>query len=127
MPRKSLGLISPSAWGSRPLPATNNLYNIMEMWRILVPANDGDGRRYHIDIHRAWDSMVRDITKGLTIHKTTKGQWVSPDGELFAEPMIPVDLFCTRRQILQIAQLTKTYYKQRAVLAYKISDEVIFF
>ena len=96
----------------------------MEMWRIFVPVLM-NGNEVPVSLHKFWDSIVRDITKGLTIYKPAKGQWVSPTGILFSEPMIPVEIACTREQILQIARMTKSFYNQEAVLAYKISEEVL--
>jgi hypothetical protein len=54
-----------------------------------------------------------------------KGQWVDKTGKLFAERMIPVRLIATRAQMDKIVDLTIKYYEQIAVLAYKISEEVI--
>jgi len=97
----------------------------MELWEILVPTIRKDGRLIHTRFHRVWDKQVREITGGLTIFPPSKGQWVSPDGKLFIERMIPVRIACTRAQIELIIDLTITYYEQLAVMAYKISDEVI--
>ncbi len=96
----------------------------MEMWEILVPTIMNE-RPVRTKYHRVWDSKVRAITGGLTIHPPSKGQWVSPDGELFSERMIPVRIACSRDQIEQIIQMTIAYYNQEAVLAYMVSNEVI--
>lgn len=110
------------------------------MWEILVPtekrvktarmAGETDseyGRRnsYTTRYHRVWDEKVRTITGGLTILTPAKGQWVSPEGELHQERMIPVRIAATRTQIDKIIDLTLSYYDQLAVLCYKVSDEVI--
>lgn len=55
----------------------------------------------------------------------SKGQWVSPEGKLFMERMIPVRIACTREQIEQVIDLTAKYYSQEAVMAHKVSTEVI--
>lgn len=80
---------------------------------------------YTTRYHRVWDEKVRVITGGLTILQPAKGQWVSPDGELFQERMIPVRIVATRPQINTIIDLTMAYYDQLAVLCYRVSDEVI--
>lgn len=72
-----------------------------------------------------WDNRVRRITGGLTILPPAKGQWVSPDGELFKERMIPVRIVCTRAEIQKIISMTMDFYEQLAILAYKVSDEVL--
>lgn len=114
------------------------------MWEILVPTQKrvktkapdkatapGDYARwekrhaYSTRYHRVWDTKVREISGGLTILTPAKGQWVSPDGELFVERMIPVRILATRSQIEDIVDMTLKYYDQLAVLCYKLSDEVI--
>lgn len=80
---------------------------------------------YTTRYHRVWDRKVRAITGGLTVLTPAKGQWVSPEGELYQERMIPVRIVATRDQIEQIIDLTIEYYDQLAVLCYKVSDEVI--
>lgn len=95
------------------------------MWEILVPTKRNDGRPFHLRYHRLWDAKVRAISGGLTILPVAKGQWISPDGTLFAERMIPVRVLATRAQIEAIVDLTLKFYDQLAVLAYRVSDEVL--
>jgi hypothetical protein len=95
------------------------------MWEILVPTIRNDGRPFRTKFHQIWDENVRKISGGLTVFPPAKGQWISPDGELFTERMIPVRIIATREEIDQIVDLTGKYYDQLAILAYKISDEVI--
>lgn len=96
-----------------------------ELWEILVPTVSNEGKPYRTRYHRVWDAKVRLLTGGLTVLKPAVGQWVSPDGELFRERMIPVRIACSRDQIEQIIDLTIKYYDQLAVMAVKISEEVI--
>jgi len=97
------------------------------LWEILVPTEirQQPGKVYRTRYHRVWDAKVRAITGGLTILPPAKGQWISPDDELFIERMIPVRIACTREQIDKIIDMTLVYYDQLAVLCYKISEEVI--
>lgn len=95
------------------------------LWEILVPTVSNSSVPFHTRYHRVWDKRVRDICGGLTILPPTKGQWVSPSGELFSERMIPVRIVATRSEIEQVIDHTIQYYDQLAVLAYKVSDEVI--
>lgn len=97
------------------------------MWEILVPTERrvSPGRFYTTRYHRVWDTKVRTITGGLTILTPAKGQWVSPDGELFSERMIPVRIMGTREQIETIIDMTMEYYDQLAIMCYRVSDEVI--
>jgi len=94
------------------------------IWEILVPTITPDGRPIRTRQHREWDSRVRRITGGLTVMQPAKGQWESSDNELFIERMIPVRIACTRKQIDTIADLTAAFYKQQAIMVYRISDEV---
>jgi hypothetical protein len=96
-----------------------------ELWEILVPTVHPNGRPIRVRFHRVWDARVRALTGGLTILPVAKGQWIAPDGELFAERMIPVRIACTRAQMEAIVDLTLEYYQQQAVLAFRISDQVI--
>ncbi len=98
----------------------------ISMWEILVPTvRRIGGKPYTTRFHRVWDEKVRAIANGLTILTPAKGQWVSKEGELFVERMIPVRIAATRAQIDGIIDMTMAYYDQLAVLCYKVSDEVI--
>ena len=96
---------------------------------INISACHGTGedppRFYTTRFHRVWDEKVRAITGGLTIMTPAKGQWIAPSGMLFVERMIPVRIMATREQIDTIIDMTMKYYSQRAVLCYRLSDEVI--
>ena len=95
------------------------------LWEILVPTVRPDGKRYFtVRYHRVWDAKVRAISGGLTILSPAKGQWVSPDGVLFAERMIPVRVIATEAEIDEVIKLTLEYYEQQAVLCYRISDVI---
>lgn len=97
----------------------------MEVWEILVPCAKNDGKPNIAGFHKGWDKKVRAITGGLTIGIPNKGQWISPTGAMITERVIPVRMVCTRDQIDEIVDMTIKYYDQEAVLAYKISNEVI--
>jgi hypothetical protein len=96
-----------------------------KLWEVLVPTVRNDGRPFRLRYHRIWDAKVREISGGLTIFPVVKGQWVHKD-ILFAERMIPVRIVCTREEIEKILDFTLKYYDQIQVLAYCISEEVIF-
>lgn len=95
------------------------------LWEILVPTVRNSGKPFRTKHHREWDKQVRRISCGLTIFPVAKGQWIAPDGRLFAERMIPVRVLCTQAQIEEIVARTLRHYGQLAVLAYRISDTVI--
>lgn len=94
------------------------------MWEILVPTKRNNGIPFRLRYHRVWDQKVRAISGGLTILPVAKGQWVHEE-KLYAERMIPVRILTTRDDMNRIVDFTMRYYDQKAVLAYKISSEVI--
>lgn len=96
-----------------------------ELWEILVPASSNENGRFSYEHHKAWDAMVKDISGGITIMKTAKGEWLSPNGELYVDRVIPCRVICTEEEISEIIDFTIEHYNQEAVLAYKISNNVI--
>lgn len=94
------------------------------LWEILVPTIM-DGKPVHTRFHCVWDEKVREITGGLTVLRPAKGYWVSPDGELAEERMIPVRIKCTEKEIEYISDLTAKYYKQEAVMYSLVSEKCI--
>ena len=96
-----------------------------ELWEVLVPASNNKDLRFTYEHHKEWDAFVKKITGGVTIMKTAKGEWVSPTGKLYVDRMIPRRIVCTEEQISEIIDFTIDHYKQEAVLAYRISTNVI--
>jgi len=97
------------------------------LWCILVPTQmDREGTLCNIRkrFHQVWDAKVRAITGGLTIHLPAKGNWISLDGELFEERMIPVQIYCTEQQINDIADLSAKFYNQLAIMYWVVSRKV---
>jgi hypothetical protein len=95
-----------------------------QLWEILVPTIRNDGRPIRTRFHRVWDAKIREISSGLTVMSVAKGQWVHQD-KLYAERMIPVRIIATRAEIIKIIDMSLVYYDQIAIMAYKISEEVI--
>ncbi len=98
-----------------------------QLWEILVPVADNDGHEFDISHHRAWDEQVRQLTGGLTILRTAKGQWYDAAGNLFTEKVIPVRIACDEEKVYQIAEITLSHYGQLAIMAYQISDRALIF
>jgi hypothetical protein len=99
---------------------------VRSLWEILVPCVRNDGRPIRARYHRVWDKTVRAISGGLTIMPPSRGQWLSPDGELFNERMIPVRFVATEEEADKIAAMTVGYYEQQSVMYYKVSSDVRF-
>jgi len=93
------------------------------LWEILVPTFNNEEKHFGLKYHKIWDEKVRNISGGLTVLKTTKGQWIIDD-KLFQDRMIPVRIYCTELEIDLIIQITMVYYHQEAILCYRISDLV---
>ena len=97
-----------------------------ELWEILVPASNNKDKEFSYEHHKAWDAFVKNITGGLTVMKTAKGQWVSPiTGVEYLDRIIPCRIACTEEQIKKIVLFTIKHYDQEAVMAYQISTKVI--
>ncbi|MGD9670143.1 MAG: hypothetical protein AB7U75_13990 [Hyphomicrobiaceae bacterium] len=101
-----------------------------DLWEILVPmfwngVDHGLTTQIKDEHHQEWDAFVRGLSGGLTLLKPIKGQWVDPSGLLIQEPMIPVRIVCTKPEIDKIIQFTLGHYEQRAVMAYRLSNEVL--
>lgn len=94
------------------------------LWEILVPAHDNEQGTFSLKHHKRWDSYVRKLCGGVTILKSAKGQWISPNEELFHDKMIPVRILCEEDVIEEIIQFTLEHYEQKAVMAYEISARV---
>ena len=96
-----------------------------EVWEVLVPASNNKDLKFAYEHHKEWDAYVKKLTGGVTIMKVAKGEWVSPTGRVYTDRMIPCRIVCTEEQISDIIDFTIDHYKQEAVLAYRISTNVI--
>lgn len=101
--------------------------NEVYLYEVLVPCKYEDTQkpvstRHHI----SWDNYVTKLSGGLTIFKPVKGRWVYLNKE-YNDRNIPVRIACTREQLDKILKFTKHHYRQIAVMAYKISEEVIIY
>jgi hypothetical protein len=96
------------------------------LWEILVPTVTRKGEKpIRTRFHRVWDRKVREISGGLTIMTPAKGQWISADGVLFVERMIPVRFLATKEQMNKIVDMTIIYYDQLAVLCYAVGFNIV--
>lgn len=94
------------------------------LWEILIPAYSNEGKKFPIKYHREWDKKARKISGGLTILSGAKGHWFNSSGKLLVEEMIPVRIFCSKKEIKKIAKETLNYYSQEAIMYYQLSKEV---
>ncbi|PCJ96806.1 MAG: hypothetical protein COA52_00945 [Hyphomicrobiales bacterium] len=105
----------------------SSIHRDKNMYEIYVPTVSNEGKPFKTKHHKEWDRQVRQITNGLTIYAPAKGQWLDEDsGELFIERMIPVRIACTEEEIYIIMKIVANHYNQIDVLAYEISNNVLF-
>jgi len=97
-----------------------------QLWEVLVPTMFNDGRPVKVAYHREWDKKVMEISGGLTIMKPSYGKWASTKGIEYAERMIPVRIVCTEEQAEEIVQMTMDHYEQLAIMAFRVSNSVIY-
>ena len=84
------------------------------MWEILVPASINKDQVFTYEHHKAWDEFVKQVTGGITVMKTAKGEWLSPVGKLHIDRMIPCRIICNEKQIIKIIDFTIEHYDQEA-------------
>lgn len=97
-----------------------------KLWEVLVPVTDRLGMTFTVSFHQRWDQRITALVGGLSIHHPIKGRWRGADAQV-AEEMIPVRIVATYAQMLDVVKLTAEHYNQKAVLAYKVSDEVLLY
>lgn len=99
----------------------------LELWEILVPTVRNDGTPIRTRFHRVWDAKVRELAGGLTITKPVQGQWVdASENQLYKERMIPVRVAIPGVLVQDLISITMKHYEdQKAIMCYKVSDEVI--
>lgn len=94
------------------------------MWEIFVPASSDDNE-FTYDHHKQFDEYVKQKAGGITILRGAKGEWISPEGKLFKDRIIPCRICCSQCDILGIMKFALKHYRQKAIMAYKISDQVL--
>lgn len=92
---------------------------IREAWMIYVPTTM-DGKQIELVHHQVWDKVVSNISGGLTLHNTLTGKWQDQ-----TETNIQVEIAIFPGQLEAILDFTLRHYKQKAIMAKKISDKVI--
>ncbi len=98
----------------------------MLLWEILTPTHFDDNKEeIPEEHHQEWRRLVREVSGGLTMLRSATGQWVNL-GEVQQENVIPVRLIATREQMEKIAKFTASHYRQKVIMVYKISDDVLF-
>jgi len=98
---------------------------VCQIWEILVPASNNEDQKFSYEHHKEWDAFVKKIAGGVTIMKTAKGEWVNLTGKSYYDKMIPCRVVCNEEEINKIIYFTLEHYNQEAVLAYRISTNII--
>lgn len=97
---------------------------ILNLYEIFVPVCDNKQNVYDLDFHHEWDKKILKISNGLTILRSQKGSWLSQEGEIYKEEVIPIRIAATHEQILQIMDITAEHYSQKAMFCRHIPGEV---
>lgn len=95
------------------------------LWEVLIPLASNAGEKYEESYHRVWRDYVLPRSGGLTIFPEVQGEWYNAQGKLFREAMQPVRFLSSREDLEKVIDFTLGHYQQEAVMAYKVSDEVI--
>jgi hypothetical protein len=99
--------------------------NNKKVWEIYVPTMRKNGKPIRTRFHQVWDKKVMAISGGLSIHRPSIGNWISPNGTHYKDRMIPVRIVATDDEIKQVIDITLKHYEdEEAILCYRISDEV---
>ena len=110
------------------------------LYEVLVPTIYGYPKQTPIRTkhHKNWDAFVQSVTGGLTILSPASGRWLNKGIE-YPEKVIPVRIMCEETifddaeeratirdtsQIDKIIKFTLSHYRQKAVMYYKITNEV---
>lgn len=89
-----------------------------KLWEMLIPEKYLKSKQFNL-----WQQLIHEISGGITILSTAKGTWISPNGELLNDAMIPVRFIATETEAQTIAELSLVYFEQQAIMYYKISDQ----
>lgn len=97
------------------------------LYRILIPTLYEDTRTpVRIKHHREFDKQVLKIAGGMTIFvPTIKGLWTDKE-KVYVDRTVPVDIYCTKKQIERIAKFAKQHYRQLSIMYFEITDKVYF-
>jgi len=98
---------------------------VLDLWEILVPVASNDGVPFSEDHHEAFRRVVRGLpgNSGTTTRPAGDGDWQDGDtGEVYAEKMIPIRFRACKADAQRIAEHTRKFYGQIAVMAYKIAS-----
>lgn len=91
------------------------------LWEILVPTHfNNSDELISVDIHKMWDRFCLKISGGMTIMKPGIGIWNDQ-----REKMIPVRFTASEEDAIELANFTKKYYSQEAVMLCKIGEVFI--
>lgn len=97
----------------------------VKLWEILVPVSLGR-KKFSKKHHQKWDKYVTSLSGGLTLLRLSKGKWLCPySHKLYEEKMISVRVACKKDELMKIIDFTMKHYKQKAVMAYQVSNAVL--
>ena len=95
------------------------------LWEIYVPVVDNDGKFFTDEWNEVWKKNVIAITGGMGKFPVVTGIWISPTKEVVEEPMRPVRILASRKQVQEILKFTRQHFSQECVMCFLLSTEII--
>lgn len=103
----------------------------MKLYEILIPTYDNKGLSFPKEVVTAYLQQVAQLAGGFTATRSGQGDivggWVSKDGELHTDFSSPMRVALDSEKLPELLELTAKAFNQKAVMAYVVSPEVIFF
>ena len=96
------------------------------LYEILVPTFFGTNPKIIINTIKVWENELLLISRGLTKLPVVDGVWINEGKEYFYKNT-PYRVCVTLEELNALLKLAKTLFNQITIMAYKISDDVIFY
>lgn len=96
-----------------------------KLYEILLPLTFNSGKKISKDHHQQFYTYVLNFSSGLTISKPLKGYWYN-NKKLETEDVIFIRFTSTESEMLDIANFAKKHYLQKAIMCYRLSEDVHF-
>lgn len=93
------------------------------MYEFLVPVVSNAGVPFKN--HETLYAYLRLKFGGVTVAPAVEGQWLSPTGRVYIEPMIPVQVIMPESEVVPVATLIKNMFEQEGVCVVRLGEAVI--
>ncbi len=96
-----------------------------EIYEILIPKNQNNGEPFSPLRHQRIFDLCVELSGGISILPELQGRWLDK-GELYCDTNIPIRVVCNVYTTRKIALAVKDMFHQKAVLFYRVGDNVTF-